>query len=67
MLSKSKEIILIKQQPTKRFGKKLAGFNTSINFCFDIQLLYSAQHYKFGNRNNNELLIINLVAVRDEF
>jgi hypothetical protein len=27
---------------------------------------YSALHYKFGNLNNNELLIINLAAVRAE-
>ena len=39
-----------------------------INFCFAIQLLQSARCYKFSNRNNNELLIINLAAVRaDEF
>jgi hypothetical protein len=36
----------------------------SINFYFAIQLLFSARRYKFGSINNNELLIINLTAVR---
>ena len=40
----------------------------SINFYFAIQLLYQTGRHKFGNRNNNELLIINLASVRaDEF
>jgi len=36
----------------------------NINFCLATQLLFSARRYKFGNRHNNELLIINLAAVR---
>jgi hypothetical protein len=36
----------------------------NINFCFAIQLQFSARLYKFGNNNNNEFLIINLAAVR---
>ena len=34
-----------------------------INFCLATQLLLSARRYKFGDNNNNELLIINLAAV----
>ena len=40
-------------------GKGFAAFATNL---YAIQL--SAQHYKFGNNNNNELLIINLISVR---
>jgi hypothetical protein len=36
----------------------------SINFGLANQLLLSAGHYKFGDINNNELLIINLAAVQ---
>jgi len=36
----------------------------SINFCFAIVLQLSTGHYKFGDINNNELLIINLAVVR---
>jgi len=34
------------------------------NFYFATQLLFSARHYKFGDINNNEQLIINLAAVQ---
>jgi hypothetical protein len=36
----------------------------NLNFYFSTQLLFSARHYKFGDINNNELLIMNLAAVR---
>jgi hypothetical protein len=36
----------------------------NIIFCFPTHLLFSARRYKFGDINNNELLIINLAAVR---
>jgi hypothetical protein len=35
-----------------------------INFYFAIQQLSSARHFKFGDNNYNELLIINLAAVQ---
>jgi hypothetical protein len=35
----------------------------NLNFCFATKLLFPARHYKFGDINNNELLIINLAAV----
>ena len=53
--------------PTKGLAKNWLT-KRNINFCFAIQLQLSARRYKFGNRNNNELLIINLAAGRaDEF
>jgi hypothetical protein len=33
------------------------------NFCLATQLLFSARRYTFGNRKNNEFLIINLAWV----
>jgi hypothetical protein len=35
----------------------------NINFCLATQQLLLAGHYKFGDNNNNELLIINLAAI----
>jgi hypothetical protein len=35
----------------------------NINFCLAIQQQLSAGRYKFGDNNNNKLLIINLAAV----
>jgi len=52
------------QQSTKWFGKKLARLNATATFVWLLSFLFSARHYKFGDINNNELLIINLTAVR---
>jgi hypothetical protein len=38
--------------------------HTTSTFIFVIQLLFPAQHYKSGDNNTNELLIINLTSVR---
>ncbi len=45
-----------------RFGKKLAD-KTQHQLLSANQLMFSARHYKFGDINNNELLIINLTSV----
>ena len=50
-----------------RFGKKLAD-ETQHQLLFRYCTVVRAGHYKFGNRINNELLIINLATVpADEF
>lgn len=49
-------------QNGQRQNRKARTHN--INFYFVIQLLFPAQHYKFGDNNTNELLIINLTSVR---
>lgn len=46
-----------------RLGKKLAD-SSQHQLYFSNQLQLSAGHYKFGDNNNNELLIINLASVR---
>jgi len=47
---------------------KTGATQRSINFCLAIVLWLSARRYKFGHINNNELLVINLSAVRtDDF
>jgi hypothetical protein len=40
----------------KGFGKKLADATQHQHFA--IQLRLSVRHYKFGNRNNDQLLIL---------
>ena len=54
----------MKAAPNKEVWQKTGWTKRNLNFCFATQLWFSAGLYKFGDINNNELLIINLAAVR---
>jgi len=63
LASSFKRTIFIIQGTHIEVWQKNGATECSINFCLSIKQQLAAGHYKFGDINNNELLIINLAAV----